>query len=75
MIDEIRGRELLDGVRSETPSDVDALAEMLSALSQFAAAHGDRIASIDLNPVLVLPRGQGVAPLDALIALKPELSS
>ena len=72
MIDEIRGRSLLDGVRGAPPSDVDALADLLSALSRFAAAHGDRIESIDLNPVLVLPQGEGVAPLDALIVLKPE---
>jgi acyl-CoA synthetase (NDP forming) len=72
MIDEIRGRAMLDGVRGAPPSDVDALAELLSALSRFAAAHGDRIETIDLNPVLVRPRGEGVAPLDALIVLKPE---
>ena len=74
MIDEIRGRALLDGVRGATPCDVDALADLLSALSRFAATHGDRIESIDLNPVLVLPQGQGIAPLDALIVLKPETS-
>jgi hypothetical protein len=45
---------------------------MLSNLSRFAAAHADRIESIDLNPVRVLPRGQGVVPLDALIVLKEE---
>jgi acetyltransferase len=36
-------------------------------LSQFAADHGDAIAEIDLNPVIVHPRGEGVSVVDALI--------
>ena len=36
-------------------------------LSQFAADHGDDIAEIDLNPVIVHPRGEGVSVVDALI--------
>lgn len=72
MIREIRGVAMLEGVRGAPPSDIEALARMLSNLSRFAAAHADRIESIDLNPVRVLPRGQGVVPLDALIVLKQE---
>lgn len=72
MIREIRGFAMLEGVRGAPASDVEALARMLSNLSRFAAAHADRIESIDLNPVRVLPRGQGVVPLDALIVLKQE---
>jgi acyl-CoA synthetase (NDP forming) len=72
MIREIRGFAMLEGVRGVPPSDIEALARMLSNLSRFAAAHADRIESIDLNPVRVLPRGQGVVPLDALIVLKQE---
>lgn len=72
MIREIRGYAMLEGVRGAPPADVNALAKLLSTLSRFAAAHADRISSIDLNPVLVMPRGQGVAALDALVVLKPE---
>ncbi|BCH23892.1 hypothetical protein MesoLjLc_35560 [Mesorhizobium sp. L-8-10] len=67
MIREIRGYAMLEGVRGAPPADVDALAEMLSALSRFAAANADRIDSIDLNPVRVLEKGKGVVALDALI--------
>lgn len=70
MIREIRGYGVLLGVRGAPPADVDALASLLSKLSAFAASHADAIESIDLNPVLVLPRGHGVAPLDALIVTK-----
>lgn len=67
MIREIRGYSMLEGVRGAEASDINALAELLSKLSRFAAAHADEIEGIDLNPVRVMPKGQGVKPLDALI--------
>lgn len=69
MIREIRGYPMLEGVRGAAPADVDALAEMLAALSRFAAANAERIDSIDLNPVRVLDKGRGAIALDALIVL------
>jgi acetate---CoA ligase (ADP-forming) len=65
MIDEIRGRAMLDGVRGAPPSDIDALADALSRLSVFAAANAETIDSIDVNPFIVLPKG--AAAVDALI--------
>ena len=70
MIREIRGYAMLEGVRGAPPADIDALAQLLAALSQFAAANAGTIESVDLNPVRVLPKGQGVAPLDALIVTR-----
>ncbi|WP_288385458.1 acetate--CoA ligase family protein [uncultured Acinetobacter sp.] len=67
MIAEIKGYALLQGVRGEKPADIDALAKLLSTLSEFAAVHADQFDSIDLNPVLVLDQDQGVMALDALI--------
>lgn len=67
MIAEIKGYAMLQGVRGEKTSDIDALAKLLSALSHFAAMHSDQFDSIDLNPVVVFPQGQGVMALDALI--------
>ncbi len=46
------------------------LARMLVRLSLLAADAGDRIAEIDLNPVIVYPQGQGLALVDALIVQK-----
>jgi acyl-CoA synthetase (NDP forming) len=67
MIGEIRGRAMLAGVRGAPPSDVDALADLLVSISEFAAAHRDDVETIDLNPVVVLPAGEGVVALDALV--------
>ena len=69
MLRELRGFAMLQGVRGAPPADIDALARLLSDLSRFAFAHRDRVRSIDLNPVRVLPAGQGVLALDALIEL------
>lgn len=71
MLRELRGFALLQGVRGAPPADIDALARLLSDLSRFAFAHRDRVRGIDLNPVRVLPAGQGVLALDALIELDP----
>ncbi len=67
MIDAIRGRRLLDGVRGQPPADVDALARTLVALSELAAAAGDSLASLDVNPFVALPRGRGAVALDGVV--------
>ena len=67
MIGELRGAAMLRGARGQPPCDIDALAAALSKLSLFAAAKRSEFASIDVNPLLVRPEGEGAAALDALI--------
>jgi acyl-CoA synthetase (NDP forming) len=67
MVREIAGHALLEGARGTAPCDVDALAQALVRVSEFAAAHAGEIESVDINPLRVLPRGNGVVALDALI--------
>lgn len=69
MIRSIKGAPLLLGARGRKPADVKALAEMLSRLSAFAAAAGERLVSIDLNPVFAMPDGEGVFAADAVIEI------
>ena len=68
MILSIRGAAILTGARGQQPADIDALAEMLSRLSIFAAGAGERLTSVDLNPVLALPTG--AYALDAVIEME-----
>ncbi len=70
MIDEIRARKVLDGVRNAPPSDIDALTDAIVALSTFAAAHADQLVSIEANPVLIRPEGQGAIALDAVVVTR-----
>ena len=65
MIDEIRGRAVLDGARGAPPADIEALANAISTLSIFAAENSDNIQTIDINPFIALPKG--AVAVDALI--------
>jgi hypothetical protein len=44
----------------------------MAALSQFGADHGERIDSLDLNPVIVHAAGHGAAAVDALIVKRQD---
>ncbi|CAM5559053.1 MULTISPECIES: acetate--CoA ligase family protein [Streptomyces] len=66
MLTELRGRALLDGVRGRPPADVDALVEVVLRVQRMALELGSHIAELDINPLMVLPRGQGAVALDAL---------
>ncbi len=68
MIGEVKGAGLLQGARGQPPADLDALAEAISRLSLFAAAHGEALESVEMNPVRALPKG--CLALDALIVRK-----
>jgi len=65
LIDRLAIRPLLDGVRGAPPSDVESLARAVSRLSVLAVELGDRIAALDVNPVIVSPTG--CVAVDALI--------
>ncbi|MEU6552917.1 acetate--CoA ligase family protein [Streptomyces sp. NPDC046915] len=66
MLAELRGRALLDGVRGRPPADLDALVEVVLRVQRMALELGDELAELDINPLVVLPRGQGAVALDAL---------
>lgn len=67
LVRRLKGARLFDAFRGAPPADVDALADLMVKLSWFAADHADAIAEIDLNPVIVHARGEGVTIVDALI--------
>jgi len=56
MIDEIKGRAILDGVRGGEPADIEALAGLLLQLSAFAEAN-PQVEELDLNPVFAYRDG------------------
>ena len=67
MIGELTGGRVLEGIRGHPRCDVAALAAAVAALSRFAVAHADTVESVDVNPFVVLPEGEGGLALDALI--------
>jgi acyl-CoA synthetase (NDP forming) len=72
MIEELAGSAILRGARGRPPSDLGALAAALVAVSDLAMATGDRLAAIDVNPIMVRPAGQGAVAVDALIEMRSE---
>lgn len=63
---------LLAGFRGKAAGDVDALVDAVLAIAAYAQAHAHTLLELDVNPVLVLPQGQGVLAVDALIRLSGE---
>ena len=59
MIRSTKGYALLAGARGRAAVDVECLARNLAALSRLAAAAGDSLVSIDINPFIALPADQG----------------
>ncbi|MEU3468141.1 acetate--CoA ligase family protein [Streptomyces sp. NPDC006687] len=66
MLRELRGHALLEGVRGAPPADVDALVEVVLRVQRMALELSDDLSELDINPLMVLPRGQGAVALDAL---------
>jgi acyl-CoA synthetase (NDP forming) len=57
---------LLHGYRGSPALDVDAVADLIGRIGQLLRGE-PRIQELDLNPVVVYPKGQGVVALDALM--------
>ncbi len=69
MAHELKTWPLLDGFRGRPKADVDALADAVVAFSQMAEQLGDRLIEAEINPVFVLPVGQGVKAADGVVVL------
>lgn len=65
MLERLKGGALLDGFRGGPAVDRDALADVIVRLAEFAADQKDRIAELDVNPLICA--GSRVIAVDALI--------
>jgi acyl-CoA synthetase (NDP forming) len=65
LLDTLRLRQLLDGLRDRPALDVEAFCTAAERFSVLAAALGDAIDEIDLNPVIV--HSAGCVAVDALV--------
>ncbi len=66
MIQEIKGRPILEGVRGQPPADLAALQDTLLKVSKFVEEHPE-IRELDLNPVFAYP--DGAVAVDARIVI------
>jgi acyl-CoA synthetase (NDP forming) len=65
LLDRLAVRPLLDGVRGAPPADLDAVARAVVDLSVLAVDLGDRLAALDVNPLIAGPGG--CVAVDALV--------
>jgi acyl-CoA synthetase (NDP forming) len=66
LVDRLRLRPLLDGVRGGPPVDVSAVVAAVVAMSELATELGDVVVALDINPLVAGPSGAVAA--DALVA-------
>jgi acetyltransferase len=71
MIAEVKGARLLEGFRGQPAADISALADTLVRVSQLGAQLEGSLAELDINPLMVLPTGQGVRAADAVAIFQP----
>ena len=70
MLDELRIAPLMHGARGRPKADVRAAAAVLVRLGELALDFGTRLEALDVNPLLVLPEGEGALAADALLVLE-----
>ena len=68
MISEIRAYQLLRGVRGEEPADISSIIDSLLRLSQLVTDFPE-IIEMDINPLMVMPRGKGAVAVDSRISV------
>lgn len=72
MIKEVKGFRLLQGFRGGPRADLQALVKVMLQVSRFGQDLSDRLLEMDINPLILLPEGQGARVVDATVILKQE---
>ncbi|WP_350334734.1 acetate--CoA ligase family protein [Coralliovum pocilloporae] len=58
---------LLTGYRGAAPADLEAAADLVLAVVHYAMEEGDGLLELDVNPVMLRPKGEGAVAVDAVI--------
>jgi acetyltransferase len=69
MVSEIRGWELLRGVRGEKPVDIEAIVDCILRVSQLVTDFPE-IMELDLNPLIVREKGRGAVCVDTRLIIQ-----
>jgi acyl-CoA synthetase (NDP forming) len=67
MLAELRSRVLLQGFRGVPAGDVEALFVALRQFSTMVEGLGEQLLEAEINPLFVLPQGEGVLAADGLV--------
>ena len=75
MISEVNALKALAGYRGKARGDLQALADAIVAVSQLALRERETVLEAEINPLIVMPEGEGVVPVDALVRVAAEVAS
>ncbi|ATW28149.1 acetate--CoA ligase family protein [Candidatus Formimonas warabiya] len=67
MLQSLKAFPLFNGYRGRNVLDIEALAQTIVKIARFAADHKNTLSQLDINPLMVYPKGKGVCAVDALI--------
>ncbi len=71
-IESLSAIKLIKGFRGGEAGDMTAVVDAVLSVAEFAESNRQRLMELDINPLLVLPQGQGVVAADALIGFSSE---
>lgn len=66
----LKGSALLRGFRGRPEGDLEAVVDAIMAVADFAIDYWDSITELDINPLMVRPKGKGAVAADALVRLQ-----
>ena len=66
-INDLKISKLLKGYRGKPKGDIEAIIQAIMKLGKFAEKNASRLIEVDINPLIVRPKGKGVIAADALI--------
>ena len=66
----LTGSALLQGFRGRPEGDFEAVVDAIMAVADFAMDHWDSVTELDINPLMVRPKGKGAIAADALVRLQ-----
>jgi acetyltransferase len=72
MVNEIKGYPILQGIRGQKRSDIEAIVDVLLRVARLAEDCRNTISEIDINPLIVFDEGRGLKALDALVVKTPD---
>lgn len=70
MVDSLTAAALLRGFRGAPPADIDALVDVIMSVQRMAVDHVGSLIELDINPLIVRPKGHGAVALDALAVVQ-----
>lgn len=69
----LEGIKLLTGYRGRPKGDIDAVIDVAMSIATYAEINRNTILEMDINPLLVMPKGEGAIAVDAYIRVANEL--